>query len=240
LERCPVVADAGLAEGSNWRRGLPSSILKGKPSMSQPTPQHSLLPQRLMQAIAHTPEESFVHAHRNSRYLAVAIGADVPELIEGLELLWGETKPARPMSTMAFKTSAGGRSLSPGSLRPGNNVRPIDALTTGNYHVVEIGKRGDLDGAFPERISVGRAANKDIVLRHVSVSKFHGWFEIDDTMRLYVVDAGSTNHTVVRNKQLIPRARAPVPSGTSIRFGSIDTIVVDAACIWNAFHPRTA
>jgi hypothetical protein len=208
--------------------------------MSQEIPQHNLLPQRLMQAIVHTPEDSFVQSHRDSRYLAVATGGDAPELIEGLALLWGEVKPARPMSIMAFKTNAGGRSLSPGSLRPGVNVRPIEALATGHYHVVEIGKRGDLDGAFPERISIGRAANKDIVLRHVSVSKFHGWFEVDEAMGLYVVDAGSTNHTVVRNKQLIPRAREPVPPGTSIRFGSIDTIVVDAACIWNAFHARSA
>lgn len=208
--------------------------------MAQETPQHSRLPQRLMHAVAHTPEESFVQARRGTYYLAVATSGDAHELIEGLELLWGETKPVRPMPIMAFKTAAGGRSLSPGSLRPGGHSRPVEALMTGRYHVVEIGKRGDLDGAFADRISIGRAANKDIVLRHESVSKFHGWFEVDDAMGLYVVDAGSTNHTVVRNKQLIARAREPVPTGTSIRFGSIDTMVVDAACIWNAFHARSA
>jgi hypothetical protein len=193
-----------------------------------------------MRAVVDTPEAAFVQAHRDIHYLAVATGGDNPELIEGLELLRGETRPARPMSTMAFKTGAGSRTITAGSLRPSAGRRPIDVLATGRYHVVEVAKRGDLDGAFPERISVGRAANKDIVLRHPSVSKFHGWFEIDTAMALYVVDAGSTNHTVVQSRQLSPRSREHVLPGTGIRFGSIDTIVVDAECIWNAFHARSA
>jgi hypothetical protein len=208
--------------------------------MTQATARHHLLPHRLMQAIVQTAEATFVQAHQGSHYLAVATGGDTPELLEGLELLRGETKPARPMSIMAFKTNAGARGIAVGSLRPSASSSPIVALATGNFHVLEVGKRGDLDGAFPERISVGRAANKDIVLRHESVSKFHGWFELDEAMNLYFVDAGSTNHTVIRSKQLIARVREPVPPGTGIRFGSIDTIVVDAGCIWNAFHARSA
>jgi hypothetical protein len=207
--------------------------------MSQATSQH-VLPQRLMHSIVQASETSFVQAHRESHFLAVATSSDEPGLIEGLELSSGDTRPARPMSIMAFKTSAGVRSITPGSLRPTATLRPSTALARGQYHVVEIGKRGDLDGAFPERISVGRAANKDIVLRHMSVSKFHGWFELDEVFGLYVVDAGSTNHTVVHTRQLIARAREPVPPGTGIRFGSIDTLVIDAASLWHAFHARSA
>jgi hypothetical protein len=207
--------------------------------MSQATSQH-VLPQRLMHSIVQASEASFVQAHRESHFLAVSTSSDEPGLIEGLELSSGDTRPARPMSIMAFKTSAGVRSITPGSLRPNASLRPSTALARGQYHVVEIGKRGDLDGAFPERISVGRAANKDIVLRHMSVSKFHGWFELDETFGLYVVDAGSTNHTVVHTRQLIARAREPVPPGTGIRFGSIDTLVIDAGSLWHAFHARSA
>lgn len=207
--------------------------------MSQATWQH-VLPQRLMHAIVQTSEASFVQAHQASHFLAVAMSSDAPELIEGLALSSGDTKPARPMSIMAFKTSAGTRSVTPGSLQPSATLRPGAALARGHYHVLEIGKRSDLDGAFPERISVGRASNKDIVLRHLSVSKFHGWFELDETFKLYVVDAGSTNHTVVCARQLIARAREPVPPGTSIRFGAIDTLVIDAGSLWHAFHARSA
>ncbi|HTV21496.1 MAG TPA: FHA domain-containing protein [Polyangiaceae bacterium] len=208
--------------------------------MAQASVQRQVLPQRLMQAIVHSSQSSFVAAHGEVHYLAISTAGDAPELLEGLELLRGETKPARPLSAMAFKTSAGSRAVTPGSIRPTAMIDPVEALSSGHYQVVEIGKRGDLDGAFPERISVGRAANKDIVLRHESVSKFHGWFEVDSALSLYVVDAGSTNHTVVRSRQLTARAREPVPPGTPIRFGSIDTFVVDAESLWTAFRSRSA
>ena len=208
--------------------------------MTHATAQRQVLPQRLLQQIAHSSQPSFVAARGNAHFLAISTAGDLPELLEGLELSRGETKPPRPLSAMAFKTNVGARSMMPGSLRPLPLISPVDALASGQYHVVEIGKRGDLDAAFPERISVGRAANKDIVLRHDSVSKFHGWFELDVAFSLYVVDAGSTNHTLVRSRQLMARAREPAPPGTPIRFGAIDTFVVDAGSLWAAFHSRTA
>src|SRR5689334_9249972 len=127
--------------------------------MSQ-TPSNDLFPLRLRQAVVQTPEDSFVQANRHMLYLAVSIAGDLPDLIEGLELISGSSRPARPMSIMAFKTSAGARNISAGSLRPAAAARPLDTLIAGRFHVVEIGKRVDIDGAFPERISVGRAANK--------------------------------------------------------------------------------
>lgn len=208
--------------------------------MVQATAQRQVLPQRLLHEIVHSPQHAFVANHGDLHYLAVSTAGDAPELLEGLELLRGEAKPARPLAAMAFKTNAKARQGAAGSLRPNPVLDPVEVLASGQYHVVEIGKRGDLDGAFPERISVGRAANKDIVLRHESVSKFHGWFEVDSTLTLYVVDAGSTNHTVVRSRQLAARAREPVPPGTAIRFGSIETVVVDAAALWRAFNSRSA
>jgi hypothetical protein len=208
--------------------------------MVQGTAQRQVLPQRLLQEIVSSSQPSFIANHGDLHYLAVSTAFDAPELLEGLELLRGEAKPARPLSAMAFKTNAGARSIPAGSLRPSAVVDPVGVLASGQYHVVEIGKRGDLDGAFPERISVGRAANKDIVLRHESVSKFHGWFEVDASLSLYVVDAGSTNHTLVRSRQLTARARELVPPGTPIRFGSVDTLVVDAGSLWAAFHSRSA
>jgi hypothetical protein len=208
--------------------------------MSQAAAQRPVLPQRLLHEIVHSSQPAFIANHGDLHYLAVSTAGDSPELLEGLELSRGETKPARPLSAMAFKTNAGARNAPAGSLRPSPAAHPVEVLSSGHYHVIEIGKRGDLDGAFPERISVGRAANKDIVLRHESVSKFHGWFEVDAALCLYVVDAGSTNHTVVRSRQLTARAREPAPPGTPIRFGSVETYVVDAASLWTAFHARSA
>jgi hypothetical protein len=208
--------------------------------MSQGALARHVLPQHLLHEIVHCSLEAFIAKHGDIHYLAVSTAGDAPELLEGLELLHGESRPARPLSAMAFKTNAGARYTAAGSLRSSSVLDPVQALANGQYHVVEIGKRGELDGAFPERISVGRAANKDIVLRHDSVSKFHGWFEMDTVLSLYVVDAGSTNHTVVGGRQVAARAREPVPPGTPIRFGSIETLVVDAPSLWRAFHARSA
>ena len=75
------------------------------------------------------------------------------------------------------------------------------------YFAVPVRKRDDSDALFMGRISIGRARNKDIVLRHSSVSKFHAWFEADDSENLHLCDAGSTNLTHVNGQA----GRGPSP-----------------------------
>src|SRR4051794_10640808 len=45
---------------------------------------------------------------------------------------------------------------------------------------------------WADRISIGRAANNDLVIRHASVSKLHAHLRVDGA-RVYVADAGSRN-----------------------------------------------
>jgi predicted component of type VI protein secretion system len=85
-----------------------------------------------------------------------------------------------------------------------------------------------------DRISVGRARNKDIVLRHQSVSKFHCWFEVDDVGAFYVTDAGSKNATKVNTKTLKARERTHVEPGDVIRFGSVESILCSPRVLWGA------
>jgi hypothetical protein len=85
---------------------------------------------------------------------------------------------------------------------------------------------------YPDRISVGRARNQDIVLRHASVSKFHAWFEGGAGV-VYVADAGSTNGTTVNGKALAPRAKTAVGPGDTVRFGTIDTFLCQARDLWD-------
>jgi hypothetical protein len=104
------------------------------------------------------------------------------------------------------------------------------------YFGVSIRKRGDSDALFMDRVSVGRARNKDIVLRHSTISKFHAWFELSDDASVYVCDAGSTNLTYVNEKRLEPRIRTSVEVGDVIRFGGVETILSSSTALWTSFH----
>lgn len=197
----------------------------------------------LLAQLQQLDEVSFERTHRGGAFLAVRLRDDAPELAEGLKLLTGRTQPVRPaISALAFKTKAmsGDEAASltwtaRSSARPRANPK---ALTQTSHYVVRLEKRADLDAAYPERISVGRAANKDVVLRHTSISKFHAWFELDDQLNWHVIDAGSTNHTFVRGVCTTPRERVAVPFGSSLQFGSIEALLLDAASLWSAV--RTA
>jgi hypothetical protein len=99
------------------------------------------------------------------------------------------------------------------------------------WRVAEVKKR---DGnPFPDRISVGRAKNCDVVLRFPSVSKLHAHFLVrprDATLRLE--DQQSANRTFVNGKALRPGVATAIRSGDKIRFGALAVEFLDA----NAFH----
>jgi hypothetical protein len=198
--------------------------------------QDKILSQRLWREIREGSRDDFALMHQSSHFLAVALtqGPDDAELVEGLGLIHSESRSERPMKALPFKTKAqrNAQSLAPRANGSSLGIHLMDR----DCRVFEVGKRGDLSSAYPNRISIGRASNKDIVLRHTSVSKFHAWFGVDDSGDLYLTDAGSTNHTFVNGKPLDPRAPEPVPPGTLVRFGSIDALVADAPGLWRFVH----
>jgi hypothetical protein len=100
-------------------------------------------------------------------------------------------------------------------------------------HVLPIRKRAD--GSFLQHVSVGRARNHDIVLRHRSVSKFHAWFEVHDGTRLLVKDSDSRNHTFVDGQQVANRVE--VQPGQTVRFGSVEGRVCTPDSLWKALRP---
>jgi hypothetical protein len=86
---------------------------------------------------------------------------------------------------------------------------------------------------YPERISVGRARNCDIVFRDASISKLHAHFRVlgGDVTRLEVVDHGSHNGTRVNGQRIAPSTPTPVQSGTAIVFGRLSTKILDAGAL---------
>lgn len=79
--------------------------------------------------------------------------------------------------------------------------------------------------------SVGQTRNNDIVIRDVSVSKSHAFFEDDGSGGFILQDARSTNGTYVNEKR-VPRSGmglpVPVRTGDLIRFGSVELSFIDA------------
>jgi pSer/pThr/pTyr-binding forkhead associated (FHA) protein len=104
--------------------------------------------------------------------------------------------------------------------------------------VVPLSKRTDVDAVFGERVSIGRALNKDIVLRHTSISKFHAYFHQSEPDRCVLADADSKNGTLVNGTRLKPKDPIEVASGDRVIFGSISTIVLDARALWRVLRAR--
>ena len=79
--------------------------------------------------------------------------------------------------------------------------------------------------------SVGQTRNNDIVIRDVSVSKSHAFFEDDGNGGFILQDARSTNGSYVNGKR-VPRSGMGLPvavrTGDLIRFGSVELSFIDA------------
>jgi hypothetical protein len=176
----------------------------------------------------------------------------VVKLAPGLDMLEGalsalESAPQRRVQpsvrVMGFET----QSLTEEQLQSleldvpdrGTELLRIDRLRwmfgSERHHVVPLRKRTD-DATFLDRISLGRATNKDIVLRHATVSKFHAWFEMGDTGELYVADSDSTNGSTLNGKPLPPRELTRVQPGDHLRFGSVECVACEPADFWRAIR----
>ena len=85
---------------------------------------------------------------------------------------------------------------------------------------------------YPERISVGRAFNCDIVLRFAVVSKLHAHFALnsDGTMELY--DVGSANGTWHNGRRLELGDRVMIAPHDLISFGGVHCELVDAVGLY--------
>jgi hypothetical protein len=86
---------------------------------------------------------------------------------------------------------------------------------------------------FPDRISVGRASNCDIVLRESSVSKLHAHFHVITPIEVELVDTKSANGTRVNAKPVEPLVATRLRNGDSIFFGSVAVQFYDPGRLWD-------
>jgi hypothetical protein len=85
---------------------------------------------------------------------------------------------------------------------------------------------------FPDRVSVGRARNCDIVLRLPYISKLHAHFMISGKV-LAVCDQRSANGTAVNGHEVEPGKNVPVGPGDLVSFGSLELEVADGTLLYD-------
>jgi hypothetical protein len=205
----------------------------------------NLAPLALAQDATSLDLRSFLARHGDAPLLLVRIPAGDTELELGLtgsapNAGSGRAPLAKPMP---FRTThhAMPRELPrPGDAGADPRANLAGLLEQNSYFAVALQKREDGDAMFMDRISVGRAHNKDIVLRHASISKFHAWFEVDSSQAVYVSDGGSTNKTQLNGRPLEPRIVTAVEPGDAVKFGTIETVLCLPKGLWACLNPAVS
>ncbi len=173
--------------------------------------------------------EDFCAREDGKAVLLVRLNADDSELATGLVQRYGaDNASSAAVGVLEFKTAMADlndfRTLSsPRDDAPHFDLEALARwISVAPCFPLSIAKSST---AFAERISVGRAINKDIVLRSKNVSKSHAWFERNAAGQLCIADAGSRNGTTVSGQVLEPRALKPIPDGVDIRIGKLEVTV---------------
>jgi len=209
--------------------------------MTEVLAQGRLVPSIVSRA-ASDKEESFARRFGDTLLLLVALKGDSGELQAGLVgaegAAQGQLQPR--INVLGYHTVVGDEdTLVRGT--PAGNVGSMEATALAQllggspYFAIALRKRSD-EGTFLDRVTVGRAVNKDVVLRHRSVSKFHAWFEVDEMGAFFVADAGSKNGTVLNGTSLPARELVIIGSGDKLRVGSVETVVASPDIFWRALR----
>ena len=101
------------------------------------------------------------------------------------------------------------------------------------------------ENPFPDRISIGRATNCDVVIRLAFVSKVHAHLIIQaDKLslrdKLTLRDNKASNFTFVNHRRLEPGSSRSVKLGDIVSFGALDLELVDAARLYEILRTGAA
>jgi len=87
--------------------------------------------------------------------------------------------------------------------------------------------------SFPDRITIGRTTNNDVVIADSSISRLHAYVRRDGTGWV-VADAGSKNGSWVRGEALEPRREKALPSRGLLKLGDVDLTFYTAQDLYAA------
>jgi hypothetical protein len=87
--------------------------------------------------------------------------------------------------------------------------------------------------SFPDRITIGRTGNNDLVIPDTSVSRLHAYVRRDGN-RWLVADAGSKNGSWLAGETLAARKEKQLPSKSVLRLGEVELTFYTAADLYAA------
>lgn len=207
----------------------------------------NLQPSDFVDGVLEQSRTFFLSLYGESLFLLVRLDATTKDLmaeLTGVSLNETELQGAHKTSSegLSFHTQTGLQSHHASGKRKTIASKTelyisvlLDRVREFPHIMIPLCKREQED-AYMNRISIGRSRNKDIVLRHNTVSKFHAWLEMDETGTLFVADAGSKNGTRVKGTPVAPRTLVRVDPGDEVYFGSINVTYCPAEGIWELIH----
>ena len=99
---------------------------------------------------------------------------------------------------------------------------PIGKVSLGDVVHMEIYPLVKKPGAsFPDRITIGRTSNNDIVVADASISRLHAYVRRDGKQWV-VADGGSKNGSSLKGAPLEARREKPLESRAVLRLGDVD------------------
>ncbi|MGE0869425.1 MAG: FHA domain-containing protein [Kofleriaceae bacterium] len=108
------------------------------------------------------------------------------------------------------------------------NVRPSGP---DDFEIFPLAKKPG--ASFPDRITIGRTANNDIVIIDHSVSRLHAYVRSDGKTWAFA-DAGSKNGCWLGQERLEPRKERALTSLAPLRIGEVDLTFYTAADLFTA------
>ena len=143
-------------------------------------------------------------------------------------LVWSPSfkarQPARPsIQQLSFHTQIHD---------PETKLLPPDGVTSHDEVLILPMKKAPVS-PFPDRVSIGRAPNCDIVVRDSSVSKLHGHFREVTSNGAVFTDAKSANGTTVDGVKLAPGTATQIEEFCQLTFGRVRLRLLSAGAVYD-------